>query len=190
MNTFDHSPTTDLVTELTDRIAHSNGLDFVGRDDLITLRNLLTNHLDTMTNPYIYTPNPSKPASFVPPRSMFEGKDKIDGGPNSIDAPLSEMDFTETDFTANRISAKDYLRMPATAHKYCVKRRDEYHTLNSYMSWHTSPDGNKHCHIYNLRIQKFPEDYRLWGDVELADGTVFVLETKQQLMAYILAAYW
>jgi hypothetical protein len=185
MNTFEHSPTIDIVTELLSRIEHSNGLDFVGRDDLITLRNLLTIHIDTMTNPHIYTPNPSKPATFTPPRSLSIWDSLYDVKLPTLDDPCAE-----TDFTDNRISAKDYLRMPATAHKYCAKRREEYATLNSYMSWNTDPDGNKYCNIYNLRIQKFPEDYRLWGDVELSDGTVFVLETKQQLMAYILAAYW
>ena len=153
MNTFEHSPTTDIVTELTDRILHSNGLDFVSFDAIMKLRDLLTKYVA-----------------------------------NDVIAPY--MDNRETNATEMNVSAKDYLRMPATAHKYCAKRRDDYRTLDSYMGWHTGPEGNKHCHIYHLHIQKFPEDYRLWGDVELSDGTVFVLETKHQLMAYILAAYW
>lgn len=38
MNTFEHSPTTDLVQELLDRIEYSNGLDFVRLADLLKLK--------------------------------------------------------------------------------------------------------------------------------------------------------
>ena len=38
MNTFEDSPTTDLVQELLDRIEYSNGLDFVRISDLLKLK--------------------------------------------------------------------------------------------------------------------------------------------------------
>lgn len=38
MNTFEHSPITDLVHELLDRIEYSNGLDFVRLSDLMKLK--------------------------------------------------------------------------------------------------------------------------------------------------------
>ena len=90
MNHFEDSPTHELVTELLARIEHSNGLDFVGWDDLITLRNLLISHLDTMTNPYIYAPNPDKPATFVPPRSLSIWESLYDVKLPTLDNPSAE----------------------------------------------------------------------------------------------------
>ena len=186
MNTFEHSPTTDLVTELLARIEHSNGLDFVHFDSLKSLHHALTAHLDSIPNPYIY--DTSKPTpKYIPPRSirkMAEGKDKIDAGPTGVDTPPAEINLNEF------FDAKDYLRLPETATLYCRKRRDDYATLNSYMGWHKSADGAGHCHIYNLHIQRYAYEYPTWGSVTLPDGTTKDIETKQQAMAYILATYW
>ena len=54
--------------ELLNRIEHSNGLEFVGWDEIVTLRDALTAHLSVTRNPYIY--DTSTPATFTPPKSM------------------------------------------------------------------------------------------------------------------------
>jgi hypothetical protein len=56
MDTFEDSPTTDLVQELLARIEHTNGLEFVHFDSLKLLHNLLTDHLASIPNPYIFDP--------------------------------------------------------------------------------------------------------------------------------------
>jgi len=69
MNTFEDSPTTDLIQELLARIEHTNGLEFVHFDSLKLLHILLTDHLKGIPNPYIF--DPAAPhLEFRPPMSI------------------------------------------------------------------------------------------------------------------------
>lgn len=53
MNTFEENPTSELVTELLNRIEHSNGLEFVSFKQIVELRGKLNQHIANIpiTNP-------------------------------------------------------------------------------------------------------------------------------------------
>lgn len=156
-----------ILIELRDRIKHTNALEFQSFDDIVELRDLLTEHLKQVHNPYILDPKTST-ATFVPPRK------------------LAEFSF----------SALDYLGDSELAKGYCTMRNADYAELNSSMQWNRGPVTNTmQCRIYGLSIVKdltrdTLHSFDCWGEVQLPDGEVVVVRSKHQIMAYILATYW
>ena len=171
-----------ILIELRDRIKHTNALEFQSFDDIVELRDLLTEHLKQVHNPYIFDPKAST-AKFVPPRKLAEGKENIMG---DVDTPNAEFSF----------SALDYLGDSELAKGYCTMRNADYAELNSSMQWNRGPVTNTmHCRIYGLSIVKdltrdTLHSFDCWGEVQLPDGEVVAVRIKHQIMAYILATYW